>query len=101
MTVIGDWDEALSVIAADLARFEAVLDDPTRPPVTPRFVATGPLGPVPPEHQARFEQLAAGYEAAIARAETESDRVRAELHRLAKRGPATGGNPRSRIDYQG
>jgi hypothetical protein len=101
MKTVADWDEALSAIEADLARFEAVLDDPTRPPVTPRFVATGPLGPVPAEHQVRFEQLAAGYEAAIARAESESARVRAELHRLAKRGPATVGNPRSRIDYQG
>jgi hypothetical protein len=93
------WDEALSAIEEDLARFEAVLDDPTLPPATPRFVATGPLGPVPAAHAERFERLAAGYQAAIARAEAESTRVKAELQRLAKRsGPAARGA--SRVDWQ-
>src|SRR5690349_19683131 len=100
MTAALSWDEALSMIEDDLARFEAVLDDPTRPPVTPRFVATSELGTVPPEHAARFGQLAAGYEAAIARAEAESARVKAELQRLAPRpGPAVRGA--SRVDWQG
>jgi hypothetical protein len=100
MTAIATWDEALSAIEADLARFEAVLDDPTSPPVTPRFVATGELGPVPPEQAERFARVAAGYEAAIARAEAESARVKAELQRLAKR-PAPAARGASRVDWQG
>jgi hypothetical protein len=99
MEAIASWDEALSAIEDDLARFEAVLDDPTLPPVTPRFVATGGLGPVPPEHADRFERLAHGYEAAIARAETESARVKTELRRLAKR-PAPAPRGASRVDWQ-
>ncbi len=100
MSTVASWDEALATIEADLARFQAVLDDPASPPVAPRFVATDSLGPLPPEHADRFARLAAGYEAAIARAEAERARVRAELQRLAKR-PAPAGSGRSRIDYQG
>jgi hypothetical protein len=97
---VATWDEALTAIEADLARFEAVLADPTRPPVTPRFVATGTLGPVPAEQAERFERVAAGYEAAIARAEAESARVRAELQRITPHSaPAARGA--SRVDWQG
>src|SRR3954467_6239817 len=97
---VATWDEALTLIESDLARFQAVLDDPTLPPVTPRFVATGALGPVPPEQAARFERVALGYETAIARAEAESARVKTELHRIAKPpAPATRGA--SRVDWQG
>jgi hypothetical protein len=98
MTVVATWHEALTAIEADLARFEAVLDDPTRPPVTPRFVATGTLGPVPPDLAERFERVAAGYEAAIARAEAERARVKGELRRLARPAPAARGA--SRVDWQ-
>src|SRR5689334_16616181 len=97
---IAAWEDALAAIADDLARFEAVLDDPSLPPVTPRFVAAAPLGPVPEEYRARWDALAAGYEAAINRAEAEHTRVRAELQRLAKR-PAPAARGASRVDWQG
>jgi hypothetical protein len=96
------WGDALDALEHDLAQFEAVLDDPNRPPARPTFEAPADLGPIPAEHAARAIRLAAAFDAAVERAEAEAARVRAELQRVSAQGRAAAARPaRSRVDFQG
>jgi hypothetical protein len=100
-TAPSPWGDALDALEHDLAQFAAVLDDPNRPPARPTFEAPGNLGPIPAEHAARAIRLAAAFEAAVERAESETARVRAELRRVSAKGPAAARPARSRVDFQG
>jgi hypothetical protein len=78
------WDAVLDALEADLAQFNAVLEQGVTAPATPAFEPPAGLGPLPAHLAPRATDLGAAYEAAIERAEAGLAAVRAELAALPR-----------------